>query len=41
MLARIGWFLMGIPTGIRQPSRWLLRYGPYRLGAWLANRRTS
>jgi hypothetical protein len=30
---------MGLPTGIRRPHPFLLRYGPYRLGAWLHNRK--
>lgn len=29
---------MGLPTGIREPSPFLLRWGPYRWGTWLANR---
>lgn len=38
MSERLGWWLMRLPTGIRKPSRVLLRWGPYRWGAWLANR---
>lgn len=34
---RVGWALMGIPTGYRKPWKPLLRYGPYRWGAELAN----
>lgn len=40
MSRRFGWWLMGWPTGIRTPWQFLLRFGPYRWGAWLANRDT-
>ena len=32
---KVGWFLMKIPAGIRRPSVWVLRYGPYRWGGAL------
>lgn len=35
MAERLGWWLMGLPTGIRRPWRFLLRFGPYRWGARL------
>jgi hypothetical protein len=38
VLEHCGWWLMGLPTGIREPWPLLLRWGPYRWGAWLANR---
>jgi hypothetical protein len=33
----VGWKLMGFPIGVREPNMTVLRYGPYRWGAWLAN----
>jgi hypothetical protein len=38
MLARLGWWLMGLPAGIHRPWSFLLRWGPYRWGAWLMKR---
>jgi hypothetical protein len=38
LLDRMGWALMGVPTGVREPWTLLLRYGPYRWGAALFNR---
>lgn len=32
---RIGWWLMGVPTGYSEPWLFLLRFGPYRLGAMI------
>lgn len=37
-ISRLGWWLMGLPTGVRRPYKFLLRYGPYRWGAWLVDR---
>lgn len=37
----LGWKLMGIPVGIRGVSNFLLRFGPYRWGAWLFNKDKS
>lgn len=40
-MSRIGWWLMGLPTGLREPWPFLLRWGPYRWGAYLANLRQN
>lgn len=35
-----GWYVLGgIPTGYRRPIGFLLRYGPYRWGMALVDRR--
>ncbi len=39
-MSRLGWWLMGWPTGWRKPSSRLLRYGPYRWGSKLTDRAT-
>lgn len=41
MSAKIGWWLMGLPVGIRRANKTVLRYGPYRWGAWLCDRGTA